>query len=165
MASAMDSRGWVKVGAVVASVLFALGSVEWFLWSAIGPHRWEPRFACDRREWRFEDLSHDRTLQKVFTIRNTGRRPLRISEVIPGCCACTTATLSQDHVAPGGSATLTAELDASQLSPGRKTVTILMRTNDPQHPHVVLYLKGVVVPAEDMGGRPEETGAASTSSN
>jgi uncharacterized protein DUF1573 len=165
MANAMHNRTWGKVVAVVASVLFALGSVEWFLWSAFGPHRWEPRFACDRRVWRFEDVSQERILRKVFTIRNTGRRPLHISEVIPGCCACTTATLSQEHVAPGGSATLTAELDASQLSPGEKTVTILMRTNDPLHPDVVLYLKGIVVPAKEMGGQPEGAGESSSFSN
>jgi hypothetical protein len=80
--------------------------------------------------------------EAVFEIENRGDAPLLIFEVEPGC-SCT-ATEYDREIQPGDSGQIRARLTTSDLS-GPVTKGIVVTTNDPATPTVVLTLEGTVL--------------------
>lgn len=84
-------------------------------------------------------------LKAKIKIKNTGNETLKISEVTPGC-GCTTAPLDKKELAPNEIATMDVSLTVSP-SPGKVVKSITIKSNDPEKPKKLVYLKAEVVKA------------------
>lgn len=75
-----------------------------------------------------------------FTFTNTGKKPVKISQVTASC-GCTTPKWSSEPIQPGKKGSILVEYDASRLGNFHKAVTI---TSDAKTPSKIIFIKGVV---------------------
>ncbi len=87
---------------------------------------------------------------RFFTVKNTGDKPLIISEVKPSC-GCTTPEWSKDPILPGKSAQIKVGYNTGIKGSFNKLIEVY--SNDPQNNRSVLYIKGTV---EDLAGENAE---------
>ncbi len=81
---------------------------------------------------------------RVFTIKNTGDKPLIITKVQPSC-GCTTPKWTTDPIAPGKTGTIGVNYDTNR--PGEFMKTIQVSSNDPVNGNTTLHIKGNVLVA------------------
>ncbi|MGB8990907.1 MAG: DUF1573 domain-containing protein [Desulfobaccales bacterium] len=106
-----------------------------------------PRLSLPEKSHDFAKVSEDQTLTYKFAILNTGNAPLKIIDVDPDC-ACTVAK-HDPSIPPGGRGAITLTIKPfSVLNEFHKETKVT--TNDPEHPEVVLTLKGVSEPIIDI---------------
>jgi hypothetical protein len=115
-----------------------------YAWLAFGPGSWGPRFACAESTFDHGEVAADRIVEHEFTIRNTGRRPLRVLQAVAGCGLCLMVKAPKAEIAPGGAGVVTVALNAAKLDKGAFTKALLLKTDDPHHQNVVLYVRGAV---------------------
>jgi len=96
----------------------------------------------------FEQMIHDfgrvrsgAIMKHEFTFTNAGNADLVIDNVLPAC-GCTTITEFTRTIPPGGKASLTLEFNSFSLQ-GEQIKTMLVKSNDPVQPNLVLQLKGI----------------------
>lgn len=99
-----------------------------------------PRIVCDQPTFEFGDRDNSETVEHTFVIKNEGDLSLEISN-IRAACGCTVANISSKLIAPGEKADLTARLSLRGRS-GRQRKAITISSNDPQTPHLTLFLDG-----------------------
>lgn len=80
-------------------------------------------------------------MKHEFAFTNTGNADLVIESVRPSC-GCTTITDYTRTIPPGGKASLTLEFNSRSLQ-GEQIKTMLVNSNDPTTPNLVLQLKGL----------------------
>jgi len=85
---------------------------------------------------------------RFFTVKNTGDKPLIISEVKPSC-GCTTPEWSKDPILPGKTAQIKVGYNTGIKGAFNKLIEVY--SNDPANNRSVLYIKGTV---EDIDGAP-----------
>lgn len=97
---------------------------------------------------KFDELIHDfgrvrsgEVMKHEFTFTNTGNADLIIDNVLPAC-GCTSIKEFTRLIPPGGKASLTLEFNSFSLQ-GEQIKTMLVKSNDPVQPNLVLQLKGV----------------------
>ena len=97
---------------------------------------------------KFDEMIHDfgrvrsgAIMKHEFTFSNSGKADLIIDNVLPAC-GCTTITEFTRVIPPGGKASLTLEFNSFSLQ-GEQIKTMLVKSNDPVQPNLVLQLKGV----------------------
>ncbi len=97
---------------------------------------------------KFDEMIHDfgrvrsgEIMKHEFTFTNAGNVDLIIDDVLPAC-GCTTITEFTRTIPPGGKASLTLEFNSFSLQ-GEQIKTMLVKSNDPVQPNLVLQLKGV----------------------
>ncbi len=78
---------------------------------------------------------------RLFTVKNTGDKPLIISKV-QASCGCTTPEWSQDPIMPGKTAEI--KVGYNTTINGAFTKIIEVFSNDPQNARAVLNIKGNV---------------------
>lgn len=78
---------------------------------------------------------------RYFTVKNTGDKPLILSEVKPSC-GCTTPEWSKDPILPGKTAQIKVGYNTN--SPGAFSKIIEVFSNDPNNSRTVLTIKGEV---------------------
>ncbi|WP_409414964.1 DUF1573 domain-containing protein [Epilithonimonas sp.] len=78
---------------------------------------------------------------RFFTVKNTGDKPLIISEVKPSC-GCTTPEWSKDPILPGKSAQIKVGYNTGIKGAFNKLIEVY--SNDPANNRSVLYIKGNV---------------------
>jgi len=83
---------------------------------------------------------------RFFTVKNTGDKPLIISEVKPSC-GCTTPEWSKDPILPGKTAQIKVGYNTGIKGAFNKLIEVY--SNDPANNRSVLYIKGNV---EDIAG-------------
>lgn len=83
---------------------------------------------------------------RFFTVKNTGDKPLIISEVKPSC-GCTTPEWSKDPILPGKTAQIKVGYNTGIKGAFNKLIEVY--SNDPANNRSVLYIKGTV---EDVAG-------------
>ncbi|RZJ35690.1 MAG: DUF1573 domain-containing protein [Chryseobacterium sp.] len=83
---------------------------------------------------------------RFFTVKNTGDKPLIISDVKPSC-GCTTPEWSKDPILPGKSAQIKVGYNTGIKGAFNKLIEVY--SNDPANNRSVLYIKGNV---EDVAG-------------
>jgi len=83
---------------------------------------------------------------RFFTVKNTGDKPLIISEVKPSC-GCTTPEWSKDPILPGKTAQIKVGYNTGIKGAFNKLIEVY--SNDPANNRSVLYIKGNV---EDVEG-------------
>lgn len=81
----------------------------------------------------------------VFHYRNDGKADLFVTEVKPGC-GCTTSDYTRTAVKPGMEGFIKVVFDPKDI-PGKFNKNITVKSNDPEHPLLVLFIKGNVTPA------------------
>jgi len=131
--------------AVMLSGLFCLFAIGRYTWLTFGPGSWGPRFACSEPYFDCGTVSGTHVVEHQFILRNTGRQLLHIIEVKPGCGACLSPSLANREIAPGGISVLKVKLDVSRLDLGRFQKSLLIKTDDPSLPRVVLFVRGTVL--------------------
>ncbi len=77
-----------------------------------------------------------------FVFKNTGDSPLLITKV-SASCGCTVPSYPKAPILPGESETVKVAYNTKTVGVFSKTINV--STNDPQHPTVVLTIKGAVV--------------------
>lgn len=96
----------------------------------------------------FDEMIHDfgrvrsgAVMKHEFAFTNAGGADLVIDDVLPAC-GCTTITDFTRTIPPGGKASLTLEFNSFSLQ-GEQIKTMLVKSNDPLQPNLVLQLKGI----------------------
>ncbi len=80
---------------------------------------------------------------RVFTVKNTGDKPLVISSVVPSC-GCTSPEWSKDPIMPGKTGQIKVHYDTSRVGAFQKLIEVF--SNDPVNSRSVVYIKGDVNP-------------------
>ncbi len=78
---------------------------------------------------------------RVFTVKNTGDKPLIISKV-QASCGCTTPEWSQDPIMPGKTAEIKVGYNTTIVGPFTKIIEVY--SNDPANSRSVINIKGTV---------------------
>ena len=78
---------------------------------------------------------------RVFTFKNTGNKPLILSNVQPGC-GCTASEWPKEPVMPGKSAQIKVHYNTANAAPFKKSIDVF--SNDPVNGRIVLYIQGKV---------------------
>lgn len=105
----------------------------------------------DAGELTFDEETHDfgtltqktapnNKISHEFVFTNTGKKPVKISQVTASC-GCTTPKWSSEPIQPGKKGSILVEYDASRLGSFHKAVTI---TSDAKTPSKIIFIKGVV---------------------
>ena len=80
---------------------------------------------------------------RVFTIKNTGDKPLIISNVQPSC-GCTTPEWSKEPIMPGKTGAIKVHYDTNRQGNFLKIIEVF--SNDPANNRSVINIKGNVDP-------------------
>lgn len=80
---------------------------------------------------------------RVFNFKNTGDKPLILSNVQPGC-GCTASEWPKEPILPGKSAQIKVHYNTANAAPFKKSIDVF--SNDPVNGRVVLYIQGTVDP-------------------
>ena len=78
---------------------------------------------------------------RMFTVKNTGDKPLIISKV-QASCGCTTPEWSQDPIMPGKTAQIKVGYNTTIVGPFTKIIEVY--SNDPENSRSVINIKGTV---------------------
>lgn len=99
------------------------------------------KFEFKETIWDFGTITEGKKISKIFTFKNTGKKPLIIRDA-RGSCGCTTAQYDHKPIAPGSEGRITVFFDSSGRSNNQnKQVTITANT---QPGKTILRLKGFV---------------------
>lgn len=100
------------------------------------------------KEHNFGKISDKAKVSTDITLRNSGRKTLRIKSVKPGC-GCTTGVLGQDVLEPGETTVLAITFDPKgKMSTVRKSITFT--SNDVVNPIQVMIIKADITPSWDF---------------
>jgi hypothetical protein len=100
-----------------------------------------PKAKYDKTTFDFGEIAQGVPKEAQFTLTNTGKEPLIISQAKAGC-GCTNLKYSQEPVLPGKSTIIAATYNAAAVGPFTKSVTVT--TNADPNP-VMLLIKGTVL--------------------
>ena len=95
----------------------------------------------DKTTFDYGNVSAGSDGHRFFTVKNTGDKPLIISEVKPAC-GCTTPEWSKDPILPGKSAQIKVGYNTGIKGAFNKLIEVY--SNDPANNRSVLYIKGNV---------------------
>lgn len=98
-------------------------------------------YVWDNTEHSFGAIPQGEPVTHTFVITNTGKSPIALSGVRPGC-GCTATDYSQDDIPPGGTGYVVATYNSAAAGPFTKSVTV--QYVDGSTP-TLLYLKGEVI--------------------
>ncbi|HTW86904.1 MAG TPA: DUF1573 domain-containing protein [Candidatus Binataceae bacterium] len=104
-----------------------------------GPH---PKLELVDPTYDFGTVLNGPPVSHVFKLTNAGQGKLIIGEVLPSC-GCTAAKPSRTELGPGESSEIAVTLATSALS-GHSAHTVMIATNDPNHPMTTLTMVGDV---------------------
>jgi hypothetical protein len=102
-----------------------------------------PSIEFENRIFDFGRLRHGENLEHNFMFRNSGRSELIIRAVRAGC-GCTAIEPQKSLLSPGETSSIKAIFDSRGFR-GRQNKSIMVITNDPANPNIVLRLTGEVI--------------------
>lgn len=117
-------------------LLFVIGLIIALGFSARAALVWE------NPEVHLHPTLSDKTAVAHFKYKNTGDKPIKITQVQPSC-GCTTAAPPKDPIIPGGSGEIVATFTIGDRV-GEQTKTIQVRTDEPNTEATVLKLKATI---------------------
>lgn len=97
-----------------------------------------PRISFNHEEFDFGHVDEGVELEHVFTVSNTGTKPLQI-ERAHSTCGCTVPSLPKSKLNPGESTRITVKLDTS-MKQDQVTKTVDVDSDDPARPKVILSM-------------------------
>ncbi len=83
---------------------------------------------------------------RVFTVTNTGDKPLIISNVT-STCGCTIPQWNKEPILPGKSGKITVHYNTELLEPNGFQKMVEVYSNDDKNSRSVVHIKGIVEPA------------------
>lgn len=95
----------------------------------------------DKTTWDYGTVKNGADGHRVFTVKNTGDKPLIISKV-QASCGCTTPEWSQDPIMPGKTAQIKVGYNTTIV--GAFTKIIEVYSNDTANSRSVINIKGIV---------------------
>ncbi|MDG1528581.1 MAG: DUF1573 domain-containing protein [Polaribacter sp.] len=102
-----------------------------------------PIIELDKKVYDFGTVIDGTIIETVFTLTNTGKSPLIITDA-KTTCGCTVPTWPKDKpIAPGESTKITVKFDTSNKGGGRQVKDVTLFTNTAVG-REVLKLKGIV---------------------
>jgi len=99
----------------------------------------QPRAELVEATFQFGRMGLGQVGKHDFTIRNTGKAPLKIAKG-PTQCKCTVSGLKDQEVPPGGEAMIHLAWEPKSIGPFAQTATIW--TNDPEHLEMKIGVEG-----------------------
>lgn len=131
---------------VILAGLFCLLAEGRSFWLTFGPGAWGPRFACSESHFDCGEIATDQEVKHDFVVTNTGWQPLHIAKALADCKACLSVESSREYVAPDETSVIKVALHGKALEAGQPFKRkILIVTNDPKSPKVILYVHGNVL--------------------
>ncbi len=124
---------------LLASCIFCFAALGHFFWSA-AKQRNRPVAFCTEPVHDFGVAKSGDQVKHSFVIENRGSELLFLDNVRTDC-RCSDATLSRRAVPPGSSARLEVALSLKGVRGNIKS-RVVLETNDPQEPNLVLGLEG-----------------------
>jgi hypothetical protein len=121
-----------------AAMFIVLGSMGGVSAQAFPPSA--PKIHCEKMFHDFGRVRSGTTLKHEFHVTNRGNADLAIKEIISGC-SCAMIQSSPERIPPGGTASLPIVFHSSNLV-GEQVRGIVVKSNDPAQPEIVLKLKG-----------------------
>jgi hypothetical protein len=91
----------------------------------------------------FGTITKGEKVKITFKFKNTGDKPLFLSQVRPSC-GCTVADYSKGAVLPGEQGKVTGEFDSNRGSIGHIRKSIMVISNTKNHPNYSLLFEGDV---------------------
>jgi len=91
----------------------------------------------------FGSINMGEKLQVAFKFRNTGTKPLYLSNVRAGC-GCTVADFTKGAIAPGKEGEVTGSFDSNKSHPGEVRKSIFVTTNTPDGANHTLIFTGLI---------------------
>lgn len=99
----------------------------------------------DKTTFEYGTVKNGADGHRNFTVKNTGDKPLIISNV-KASCGCTTPEWSQDPIMPGKSAIIKVGYNTTITGPFAKNIEVF--SNDPANSRSVITIKGNVEAAQ-----------------
>lgn len=81
---------------------------------------------------------------RVFTFKNSGDKPLILSNVQPAC-GCTASEWTKEPVLPGKTGQIKVHYNTAIVGPFKKSIDVF--SNDAKNGRTVLYIQGTVAAA------------------
>jgi hypothetical protein len=104
----------------------------------------QPKAEAPNTNYHFDEMSFGDTETHEFTVRNTGKAPLKLARG-PSTCSCTLPHVNGDEVPPGGEVSVKLEWTPKTVQEHfRQSAKIW--TNDPETPMIDLVVEGMVMP-------------------
>lgn len=93
---------------------------------------------------KFGTINKGETILIKFRLKNTGDKPLIITNVRPGC-GCTIADYTKEPIAPGGEGLVTGSFDSKKVGTnGDVRKTLIVNTNTKNGTEHYLYFEGTI---------------------
>ncbi len=106
---------------------------------------WVPAIRCREPILDVGEVRQGERVPCLFEIRNSGLRPLSVERVKPGCGACfRVMRYPGSPLMPGEGGVIELELITDKLT-GDVRRTIMVDSNDPQRPRLLLEVHGDVI--------------------
>ncbi|MBL4578670.1 MAG: DUF1573 domain-containing protein [Flavobacteriales bacterium] len=103
-----------------------------------------PEFTWDLKEYNFGEIAKDKPVTAEYKFKNTGNKPIIISEV-KKTCGCTVPKWPEQPIMPGEEAVIKATYNAKNPGAFNKTITVV---SNAEENYIYLRLKGKVLAAE-----------------
>ena len=91
----------------------------------------------------FGSVAMGEQVKVVFRFRNTGNKPLFLTNVRAGC-GCTVPDYTKGAIAPGSEGEVTGAFDSNKVQPGEVRKNIVVTTNTKNRTHHTLIFTGVI---------------------
>jgi hypothetical protein len=109
---------------------------------------WRPVLACSQSVYDFGKINTIASPSYSFVIKNIGRKDLFIEGVSSGCGACVEIiAYTKSSVPPQKTGTVNIKLLTQNLY-GKVSKEVLVKTNDPKNPNLILTLEAEVIRSE-----------------
>jgi len=96
----------------------------------------------DKTTLEYGDIKAGSDGHRVFTVKNTGTKPLILNEIKPQC-GCTTPEWSKDPIAPGKTGQIKVAYDTKLKGNFKKLIEVF--SNDPENNRSVIWIQGNVI--------------------
>jgi len=93
--------------------------------------------------YNFGTVEKGQEVKMTFRFKNTGTKPLIISDARPGC-GCTVADFTKEAIPPGGEGEVTGVYDSNKGSVGNIHKSIFVTTNTKHNTQHILVFSGEV---------------------
>jgi hypothetical protein len=129
----------------IVFLLFSLQRTIVYYSSQIVKGIWQPALVCNQSVYDFGKIDTIATPSHSFVIKNVGRKNLFIEGVSSGCGACVEVIeYTKSSVPPQKTGTVNLKLLTQNLY-GKVSKEVLVKTNDPKNPNLILTLEAKVI--------------------
>jgi hypothetical protein len=132
----------------IVFMLFSLQRTINYYASRIVNEIWQPVLVCNQTVYDFGKINVTVNPNHSFIVENAGKKNLFIERVDPGCGACIKVIeYTKSPVRPQKTGSINIKLLTQNLF-GKISKEVLVKTNDPKNPNLILTLEAEVIRPE-----------------